>query len=118
MDDESEFGVLITTTEMSSILAVPPPNGTTLAMVEKLVERLNNTFHGWNTGQLELEGGTNIASFNTTRQLASDIYSFNEKGKLSKGFSSYLDACNVATNDIKRFSKLEEEEGVCAVVRI
>ena len=117
MDDGSESGVLISITELSSILALNPPNGTNTEMVRKLVERLNNTLHGWTTGQLEPEDGSNIASFNTTRKYEEDIFLFNEKAK-SKGFSSYLDAYSVARNDINQLDRWEEEEGVCAVVRI
>ena len=115
MDDGSESGVLISTTELSSILALNPPNGTNTEMVHKLVERLNN--NGWNTGQLEPEEGSNIASFNTIQKYEKDIFLFNEKAK-SKGFSSYLDAYSVARNDINQLNRWEEEEGVCAVVRI
>ena len=117
MDDGSESGVLISITELSSILALNPPNGTNTEMVRELVERLNNTLHGWTTGQLEPEDGSNIASFNTTRKYEEDIFLFNEKAK-SKGFSSYLDAYSVARDDINQLDRWEEEEGVCAVVRI
>ena len=84
---------------------------------ERLVERLNNTIHGWTTGQLEPEGGLNMASFSSARKYENDIMLFNEKAT-SKGFSSYLDAYATARNDINRLSRWEEEEGVCAVVRI
>ena len=38
LDDNSEAGVLISTTELSIILAAPPPNGTTIEMVTIIIE--------------------------------------------------------------------------------
>ena len=58
-----------------------------------------------------------MASFSSAQKYENDIMSFNEKAT-SKGFSSYLDAYATARNDINRLSRWEEEEGVCAVVRI
>ena len=36
MDDGSELGVLVSNAELSSILALRPPNGTDTAMVRKI----------------------------------------------------------------------------------
>ena len=57
--DESEAGLFISPTELATILAAPPPNGTTTVMVSRMVERINNTLSGWYNGQLEPEGGSN-----------------------------------------------------------
>ena len=117
LDDSSEAGVLISTTEFSTILAAPPPNGTTAEMVTNLVERLNNTLHGWSSGQLEPPEGFNMASFSKIQELTQNISIYNEEAK-SKGFSSYLDAYNFASAEFNKIDNLEEEAGVCAVVRI
>ena len=117
LDDRSEAGVLISSTELSAILAAPPPNGTNIDMVAAMVERLNNTLYGWNNGNLEPQEGFNMASFNTVQELTDEISSYNEIAK-SKGFSSYLEAYNFAASEFNKIDQKEEEAGVCAVVRI
>ena len=117
LDDNSEAGVLISTTELSIILAAPPPNGTTIEMVTGLIERLNNTLHGWSSGQLEPPEGFNMASFSRIQELNQNISIHDNEAK-AKGFSSYLDAYNFASAEFNKIDNLEEEAGVCAVVRI
>ena len=117
LDDSSEAGTLIFTTELSTILAAPPPNGTTTEMVQRLVERLNNTLHGWNNGHLEPVEGENMASFSTVEELSNTINIYNNIA-VDKGFSSYIEAYNFASSEINQLDSWEEEEGVCAVVRI
>ena len=117
LGDASEHGVLISATELSAILATPPPNGTTIGNVQQMVERLNNTLSGWNSGQLESVNGLNIASFSIVESLSNDIKTYNQIA-VDKGFSSYLEAYTFTTSDINQLSAWEEEEGVCAVVRI
>ena len=117
MDDGSDAGVLISITELSEILAVPPPNGTTMAMVEAMIERLNNTLHGWNSGQLEPSEGYNIASLSKLQGFTQNIDAYNDIA-VQKGFSSYLDAYNFASSEINKLDQWEDEAGVCAVVRI
>lgn len=63
LDDGSEAGALISTAELSTILTAPPPNGTTIEMVTRMVSRVNNTLSGWNSGLLEPSEGSNMASF-------------------------------------------------------
>ena len=117
LDDSSEAGVLISTRELSAILAVPPPNGTTIEMVTRLIERLNNTMHGWGSGQLEPPEGFNMASYSKLQELTQNINIRNDEA-IAKGFSSYLDAYNFASAEFNKIDDLEEEAGVCAVVRI
>ena len=117
LDDNSEAGVLISTTELSIILTAPLPNGTTIEMVTNLIERLNNTLHGWSSGQLEPPEGFNMASFSRIQELTQNISTHNDEA-ISKGFSSYLDAYNFASAEFNKIDNLEEEAGVCAVVRI
>ena len=117
MADESETGVFISPAELSAILAAPPPNGTTTEMVANMVQRINNTLFGWNSGQLEPVDGSNIASFSTVQEFAQNIDTYNDIA-VDKGFSSYIDAYNFASGQINQISDLEEEAGVCAVVRI
>ena len=116
-DDYGEAGVLVSMTELSTILNSPPPNGTTKEMVTALIERLNNTIHGWSSGQLEPSEGFNMASFSRTQELTQNISIHNDEA-ISKGFSSYLDAYNFASAEFNKIDDLEEEAGVCAVVRI
>ena len=73
LDDNSEAGVLISINELSKILSAPPPNGTTIEMAITLIERLNNTLHGWNSGQLEPSEGFNMASFRRIQELTQNI---------------------------------------------
>ena len=117
LDDNSEAGVLISTRELSTILAVPPPNGTTTEMVTRLIERLNNTLHGWSSGQLEPSEGFNMASYSKFQDLTQNINILNDEA-VAKGFPSYLDAYNFASSEFNKIDDLEEEAGVCAVVRI
>ena len=117
LDDGSELGVLVSSIELSAVVSVPPPNGTSIEMVTKMVERLNNTLYGWNTGNLEPEGDENMASFSIVQELSQIIRSYNDKA-INKGFLSYLDAYNFARNDVNQIDQWEEEAGVCAVVRI
>ena len=117
LDDGSELGALVSSIELSAVVAVPPPNGTSIEMVTKMVERLNNTAYGWNTGNLEPEGDENMASFSIVQELSQTIRSYNDKA-INKGFLSYLDAYNFARNDVNQIDRWEEEAGVCAVVRI
>ena len=117
LDDNSEAGVLISTRELSTILAVPPPNGTTTEMVTRLIERLNNTLHGWSSGQLEPSEGFNMASYSKFQQLTQNINFLNDEA-VARGFSSYLDAYNFASAEFNNIENLEDEAGVCAVVRI
>ena len=58
-----------------------------------------------------------MASFSTVQELAQNINTYNEIAK-GKGFSSYIDAYNFAGGQFNQISDLEEEAGVCAVVRI
>ena len=117
MDDGSEAGVLISTTELAAILAAPLSNGTTMIMVKTMIERLNNTLHGWNTGQLEPSEGLNMASFSKVEGYIQNLDAYNAMA-VSKGFSSYLDAYNFASSEVNKLDQWEEEAGVCAVVRI
>ena len=117
MSDESEVGVLISSTELSAIVTAPPPNGTTIEMVSRMVERINNTLFGWTTGQLEPSDSSNMASFSIVQDLAENIATYNEKA-IDKGFSSYLDAYNFASGEVNQIDNFEEEAGVCAVIKI
>ena len=117
MGDDSNAGVLISITELYAILTAPLPKGTTMAMVEKLIERLNNTFHGWSSGQLESSEGYNMASFSKVQGFTQNIATYNDIA-MDKGFSSYLDAYNFASSEVNKLDQWEEEAGVCAVVRI
>ena len=58
-----------------------------------------------------------MASFSAVQELAGRIRTYNDLAK-RKGFSSYLDAYNFVSNDVRQNAELEVEEGVCAVVRI
>jgi hypothetical protein len=117
LDDESESGVMISTSELSTILFAPPPNGTTIAMVARMVERINNTISGWNNGQLEPLDGANMASFSAIQRFAQNINISNELA-LKKGFPTFLDAYIFASGEVNRMSNIEDDVGVCAVVRI
>ena len=117
LDDESEAGVLISTGELSTILFAPPPNGTTISMVARMIERINNTISGWNSGQLEPLDGANMASFSAVQRFAQNINVSNELAQ-RRGFPSYVDAYIFASGEVNRMSNIEDEVGVCAVVRI
>ena len=79
LDDGSELGVLVSSIELSALVAVPPLNGTSIEMVTKMVEHLNDTVYGWNTGNLEPEGDENMASFSIVQELSQTICSYNDK---------------------------------------
>ena len=117
LDDGSEAGVLISSTELSAILAAPFPSGTNMEIVTTMVKRLNNTLCGWNSGQLEPQENFNMASFSTVQELTQEISTYNEIAK-SKGFLSYLEAYSFASSEINKIDRWEEEAGVCAIIRI
>ena len=118
LDDASEAGIYVSDTELVSILAAPPPNGTTPEIVARMVERFNNTLTGWNAGQLEPQDGlTNMASFSAFQEFTRNIQAYNELA-VSKGFSSYLNAYSFARNEVIQSREMDEDDGVCAVVRI
>ena len=117
LDDASELGSYISSTEQSNILAAPPPNGTTSEIVARMVERLNNTMAGWNSGQLEPQEGDNMASYSAFQEYNRNIQTYNNLAR-SKGFESYLDAYSFARNEVIQNQDMDGEEGVCAVVRI
>ena len=117
LDDGSEDGVLISSAEITAIMSVQPPGSTTIEDVGILVDRLNNTLSGWNSGQLEPVNGSNSASYSFVESLTNEINRYNEIA-INKGFSSYLDAYTFSANEINQLDEWEEEEGVCAVVRI
>ena len=117
LDDASELGTYISPTEELNILAASPPNGTTAEIVARMVERLNNTMAGWNSGQLEPQEGANMASYSAFQEYTQNIQTYNDLAR-SKGFESYLDAYSFARNEVLRNQEMGGEEGVCAVVRI
>ena len=117
LDDASEAGVLISATELSTILAASPPNGTTTDTVSRMVNRVNNTLSGWTSDQLEPREGSNMASYSRVQEFAQNIDTFNAMA-VDRGFSSYLDAYNFASGEVNQIDDLEEEAGICAVVRI
>ena len=117
LDDSSESGVLVSPTELSTILAAPPPNGTAIEMVRRMVERVNNTISGWSSGQLEPTNGSNIASFSLVQEISDRINASNQAA-IEKGFSSYVDAYSFASAELNMLDNIEAEVGVCAIVRI
>ena len=117
LDDNSDAGVMISTSELSTILTAPPPNGTTIENVRRMVERLNNTISGWNSGQLEPLPGSNMASYRAVQDFARNINESNQAA-INGGFLSYLDAYNFVSGEINEINNLEAEIGVCAVIRI
>ena len=117
LDDDSDAGVMISESELLTILAVPPPNRTTTEMVRIMVERMNNTISGWNNGQLEPLPGSNMASYRAVQEFACSINESNNAA-IRNGFSSYLDSYNFIVEQINDINDLEAEIGVCAVIRI
>ena len=61
--------------------------------------------------------GFNMASLCRVQEFTQNIYTHNDEA-ISKGFLSYLDAYNFASAEFNKIDNLEEEAGVCAVVRI
>ena len=118
LDDASKDGVLISPAELAAIISIEPPSGTTTGDVERLVNRLNNTLNGWNSGELEPIDGANMASYSFYESMSKEISRYNEIAK-SKGFNSYLEAYTFSANELNQLDQWpQEEEGVCAVIRI
>ena len=116
LSDTSDGGPLITNSEFNFITSIPPPQNATQEMVETVLERLNNTFYGWNNGILEPENGTNIVSYATTQNLTNDIRRANER-IVEGGHPSFIESYN---DVVDQFNMIEnfDEAGICAVVRI
>ena len=119
LSDTSDGGHLISRDEFNIITSAPPPRNATRPMVEALMERFNNTFVGWNNGTLEPQDGANIVSYNAVQNFSRNINTAQELIGLSEGesfFASYNDV--IEQYNMISESDEEEEEGVCAVVRI
>ena len=118
ISDTSEGGFVITRNEFNLITSVPSPHNATRAMVEALLERFNNTFVGWSNGTLEPQDGANVVSYSAIQNFSRNINTAQERIGLEEGVS-FLDSYNDINEQYRMvFGSEEEEEGVCAVVRI
>ena len=119
LSDGSDIGTLISETEFIDILDLPLPNGTTSNMVEMMLERVNNTLHGWNTGVLEPSDSAemNMASYTVVQNYSQVISEYNDRTR-QKGYDSYLEAYASATDQYDMIENVEEIAGICAVVSI
>ena len=117
LSDSSHGGPLITNTEFNFVMSVPPPRNATREMVQALLERINNTYIGWNNGILEPENGANIVSYAAVQNFTNDVSEFNERIIMS-GYESFLDSYNDVIEQYNMIDDFNEEGGVCAVVRI
>ena len=119
LSDNSDGGNLISMEEFDTITSAPPPQNATREMVEALLERFNNTFVGWNGGTLEPQDGANMASYSAVQNFTQNIHTAH--GLIGLGEDeSFLDSYNNVIEQYNLISESddEEEEGVCAVVRI
>ena len=116
--DASDGGPLISVAEFNSVTSLPPPRNATREMVEALLQRLNNTYIGWNNGTLEPENGANMVSYGAVQNFSRNINFAQEEIGLGAN-ESFLDTYNEVIQEYNMiFESDEEEEGVCAVVRI
>ena len=118
LSDTSDGGLLISREEFHNITSVPPPHNATREMVEALLERYNNTIVGWNNGTLEPQNGADIVSYTAVQNLSRNINIAQEQIGLEEG-ELFLNSYNDANEQYKMaLGSNEDEEGVCAVVRI
>ena len=119
LSDTSDGGPLITNTEFNFVTSHSPPRNATREMVEALLQRLNNTFIGWNDGTLEPQNGANIVSYGAVQNFTRNINFAQEQIGLGAN-ESFLDTYNEVVEQFNMIfeSDDEEEEGVCAIVRI
>ena len=118
ISDTGEGGFVITRNEFNLITSVPPPRNATRAMVKALLERFNNTFVGWSNGTLEPQDGANMVSYSAIQNFSRNINTAQEHIGLEEAVS-FLDSYNDINEQYRMvFGSEEEEEGVCAVVRI
>ena len=116
LSDESDMGTLVSQQELLHLQSFPPPEGATMEMTQKMVERLNNTFYSWNNGILEPTSGENMASYSAVENYTNDIDVFNERLK-EYGHPSFFEAYNTAAEQFNTVGDFNEA-GLCAVVRI
>ena len=116
LSDESDMGSLISQSELSHLLSFPPPEGATKEMVQKMTERLNNTFYKWNNGILEPTPGENMASYSLVVNYTHEINLFDGILK-DKGYPSSFAAYNEV---VEEFNAIEDfnEGGLCAIIRL
>ena len=119
LSDSSSGGLLISRDEFTAITNAPPPHNATREMVEALLERFNNTFTGWNNGTLEPQNGANMASYSAVQNFTRNMHTAHGLIGLTEG-ESFLDSYNDVIEQYNMIAEVdeEEEEGVCAVVRI
>lgn len=116
-DDESDQGLLISQMELLSMQNMTLPNGSTIEDIAYLIQRLNNTFYGWNHGMFEPTNNSNMVSLSTFNDLSAEINFYNDQA-IKNGYDSYLDAYESAVEEVNGIEDIESESGVCAVVRI
>ena len=119
LSDSSSGGLLITREEFNAITSMPPPRNATSKMVENLLQRFNNTFTGWNNGTLEPQNGANMASYSAVQNFTRNIQTAEGLIGLEEG-QSFLDSYNDVIGQYNMIADTDEEEdeGICAVVRI
>ena len=117
LSDTSSGGFLITTEEFNSITNAPLPHNATREMVVALLERFNNTFIGWNNGTLEPQDEANMVSYSAVQNFTRNINTAQEQIGVEEG-ESFLDSYNEVNRQYRMALDSDEDEGVCAVVRI
>ena len=118
ISDQSDDGQGISNEEFDQITSMTPPAGVTNQDVIDFLERWNNTVYDWVSGKKEpTEDTPNRMSYNKIKDYKEKIAASNQEAKTA-GFESFVEQYNDRAQAINEVTNWEEEEGVCAVVRV
>ena len=118
ISDESDLGQAISQQELGTIISTTPPVGVTRQDVTDFVNRWNNTVFDWTNGNTEPEGNeVNRMSFSKIKKYKEEVYRSNQDA-VDAGYGSFVEQYNDRAQAINEVTNWEEEEGICAIVRV
>ncbi|XP_066948200.1 uncharacterized protein [Macrobrachium rosenbergii] len=116
--DSSELGIFVSSQELQNMKDSIFSDGINWDDKEKLVQRFNTTLANWQNGNLEpVDGSENMISYSLLEKYLHNISAIDKMTK-DRGFSSYVEAFKYDYDALSQIEDINEEEGVCAVVRI
>ena len=118
ISDQSDQGQGISQQELGTIINMTPPVGVTKQDVIDFVNRWNNTVHDWISGKTEPEGDdVNRVSYSKIKKYRQEVQRSNQEA-VDAGYDSFVEQYNDRAQAINKVTNWEEEEGVCAIVRV
>ena len=117
ISDQSDQGQGISQRELGTMISTPPV-GLTRQDIIDFVNRWNNTVHDWISGKTEPEGiDVNRMSYSNIKKYKQEVQRSNQEA-VDAGYESFVEQYNDRAQAINEVTNWEEEEGVCAIVRV